>query len=76
MTEQLPPELRELPSASKLVYRTIEHEAPITYTGLSDRTGLTDAGLNYALKPLREHNHVERTNHPNDARKKLYVLTK
>ncbi len=74
MTEQLPTELRDTSTSARLVYRTIEHEEPITFTELLERTGLSDAGLRYALDQLREADVVTQTTRSDDARYRPYHL--
>lgn len=75
MTSEVPDGLREMPPSSKLVYKVLEHEGPLTQRQLAENSLLPTRTVRYALDRLREEEIVEERLYIQDARKRLYRLT-
>ncbi|SFR70241.1 winged helix-turn-helix domain-containing protein [Halogeometricum limi] len=74
MTEEVPGSLREMPPSSKLVYKVLEHDGPLTQRQLADNSLLPTRTVRYALDRLRDADIVEERLCIQDARKRLYYL--
>lgn len=74
MTNEVPTGLREMPPSSKLVYKVLEHDGPLTQRQLADHSLLPTRTVRYALDRLRDEDIVEERLYLQDARKRLYRL--
>lgn len=74
MTSDAPNGLRELPPSSKLVYKVLEHDGPLTQRQLADHSLLPTRTVRYALDRLRDEDIVRERLYIQDARKRLYHL--
>jgi DNA-binding MarR family transcriptional regulator len=75
MTDEVPDSLREMPPSSKLVYKVLEHDGPLTQRQLADHSLLPTRTVRYALDRLRDEDIVQERLYIQDARKRLYHLT-
>ena len=64
--------LIDLPPSAKLVYKVLEHDAPLTQGILCERTRLSKRTTRHALSLLTEASLVEEMVYPPDARKRQY----
>ena len=74
MTGEVPNGLRDMPPSSKLVYKVLEHDGPLTQRQLADHSLLPARTVRYALDRLRDEDIVEERLYIQDARKRLYRL--
>ncbi len=68
--------LRPLAPSAKLVYKTLEYEGPLTQGQLATRSLLPSRTVRYALSTLEDERLIEEAIHLQDARKRLYSLSK
>ena len=74
MTDSLRSTLRELPPSSKLVYKTLEYEGPLTQGQIASQSLLPARTVRYALSTLEDEDIVTEELYIQDARKRLYSL--
>lgn len=64
-----------MPPSSKLVYKVLEHDGPLTQRQLADHSLLPTRTVRYALDRLEEEGIVKEKLYIQDARKRLYHLS-
>ena len=68
--------LDDLPPSAKLVYKTLEYEGPLTQGQLAAESLLPARTVRYALASLQDADAVEEELYIQDARKRLYSLSR
>lgn len=70
----LPDELNRLPPSSKLVFKVLQHEGPLTQKAIATETQLPTRTVRNAVDRLGEVDVLEERLYPQDARQSLYVI--
>lgn len=65
--------LAESPPSAKLVFKVLELDAPLTQSGIAERTRLSKRTTRHALSKLREADLVVEEVYLPDARKRVYA---
>ena len=69
----LPQTVRDLPLASaRFVWKTLEHEEPMTQKDLKQSTGYSQQTLHRALRTLEEHDRIRVEHSTEDNRQQVY----
>ncbi|SEP30340.1 hypothetical protein SAMN05216388_10723 [Halorientalis persicus] len=76
MSVKIPGDVKDLSPTARLVHAVLDDAGPLAREEIEDRTGAARRTVNKVLATLRAEGLATAHEHPNDARRKLYSISK